>query len=93
MRWKARKRRGLENRAKDNSVILSATNPFAYEGIGGVERLLAARERQKIEDLFIKFHGERAKQIGVLRLRGCFASRSIHSAQDDTVQDDKVLVP
>ncbi len=27
--------------------------------------------------------------IGVLRLRGCFASRSSHSAQDDNLKEDK----
>jgi hypothetical protein len=31
----------------------------------------------------VRFRGESVKRAGVLRLRGCFAMRSGHSAQDD----------
>ncbi len=82
----------MENPAKTGNVILSATNPFACEWIGGVEGPLAAHERQEIADFFIKLRGESARQVGVLRLRGCFAARSGHSAQDDSVQDDQVRI-
>jgi len=34
----------------------------------------------------MKFRGESPKQVGVLRLRSCFAARSSYSAQDDNVQ-------
>ena len=33
----------------------------------------------------MKFEGESVKRVGVLRLRGCFALRGGHSAQDDHV--------
>jgi hypothetical protein len=86
MRWKARGKRQLGNRVNTANVILSAARPFACEWTGGVEGPLAAPERPEIEEFFVKFHGESAKQIGVLRLRGCFAARSSHFAQDDNVQ-------
>ena len=89
MRWKARGKRELETNL---NVILSAAIPFACEWNGGVEGPLEARERLGVEDLFIKLHGDGAKQVGVLRLRGCFAARSSHFAQDDRVQDDKVRI-
>lgn len=84
MRSKARLRK---------TVILSAGSPFAREWTGGVEGPLAAHERLEVRDGFMKFRGESVKQVGVLRLRGCFATRSGHSAQDDKVQDDKVWMP
>ncbi len=90
MRWKARTKRDMENPAKTGNVILSAANPFAREWNGGVEGALAAHERLEVKDSFMKFLGESAKQVGVLRLRGYFAARSGHSAQDDSVQDDQV---
>jgi hypothetical protein len=34
----------------------------------------------------MNFEGESVEQVGVLRLRGCFAARSCHSAQDDNIQ-------
>ena len=37
----------------------------------------------------MKFRGESVKQVGVLRLRGCFAARSGHSAQDDKGRDQQ----
>jgi hypothetical protein len=90
MRWKARRKRELE---KYRNVILSAAIPFARDWNGGVEGSLAANERLEVRDGFMKFRGESAKQVGVLRLRGCFAARSGHSAQDDKVQDDRVRLP
>ncbi len=34
----------------------------------------------------MKFEGESVVRVGVLRLHGCFAARSGHSAQDDNVR-------
>ena len=93
MRLRARRKRDVENRARTGNVILSAARLFACEWTGGVEGSLAAHERLEVRDNFMKFREESAKQVGVLRLRGCFSTRSGHSAQDDRVQDDKVLMP
>lgn len=90
MRWKARRKRELE---KNRNVSPSAAIPFAREWNGGVEGPLATHERSEVRDRLMKFRGESAKQVVVLRLRGCFAARSGHSTQDDKVQDDKVRLP
>ena len=69
---------------ENRTAILSAVGPFACEWAGGVEGPLASWPQ--LEEKVVAragMRGERVPRLGGFRLRGYFAKRSSHFAQDE----------
>jgi hypothetical protein len=71
---------------KSATAIWSVNDPFAREWVGGVDEPLTVHGAFGSTSIYpvASAHDELIEQVEILRVRGCFALRSSHSAKDES---------